>query len=146
MFSVSLEAKTRIGRNTNVIAAYAYTDARTLKSSPLTPENEGQRSTFIPYHQFSLWGDYALNSIGLPGVTVGGGVRRIGSSRSEIEAINHVTPGYTLVDAMISYTTGPWKLALNVTNLTDKTYVTCPYSSCRFGEPRNVVGTVSYRW
>jgi iron complex outermembrane receptor protein len=55
-------------------------------------------------------------------------------------------PAFTLFDAMVSYTTGPWKLALNVNNLTDKTYIgNCTYG-CFYGEPRRVIGTATYRW
>ena len=32
-------------------------------------------------------------------------------------------PSFTLLDAMVSYTTGPWRFALNATNLADKTYI-----------------------
>ena len=53
---VELEARTRIGRNANLIAAYAYTDARTLKASPLQPDAEGRRLDSVPFNQFSIWG------------------------------------------------------------------------------------------
>ncbi|MEJ5151002.1 hypothetical protein [Comamonas sp. MYb396] len=56
-------------------------------------------------------------------------------------------PGYVLFDAMVSYTTGPWKLALNMKNLADKRYVTsCSYHSCFLGEPRTVILSAAYRW
>lgn len=143
---LELEIRTSIGRNGNLVAAYAYTDARTIKSSLSTPEEEGKRTVSIPYHQFSLWSDYGLGAFGLPGWTVGGGVRYVGSSASYTTALNNTSPSYTVLDAMVSYAIGPWRLALNVTNLTDKTYVMCPYGGCSYGEPRNVVGTLSYRW
>ena len=53
---LELEARTRIGRNANLIAAYAYTDARTLKASPLQPDAEGRRLDSVPFNQFSIWG------------------------------------------------------------------------------------------
>ena len=53
---VELEARTRVGRNANLIAAYAYTDARTLKASPLQPDAEGRRLDSVPFNQFSIWG------------------------------------------------------------------------------------------
>lgn len=52
-----LEARPRLGRHGKLIAAYAYTDARTLKASPLQPEQEGQRASSAPYNQISLWGN-----------------------------------------------------------------------------------------
>lgn len=141
---IELEARTAIGRNANLIFAYAYTDARTTKASPLQPEQEGRRSVGVPYNQFSIWGDYNFGSFGLPGLKIGAGMRYVGDTRSPRS--NAVVPAYTLFDAMVSYTTGPWRFALNATNLTDKTYVgSCVYG-CFYGEPRKVIGTATYRW
>jgi len=141
---LELEARTRIGRHANLIAAYAYTDARTLKSSPLTPEKEGKRTSAVPFHSFSLWSDYEFGAFGLPGLKAGIGARYVGST--EALNITGTVPSYTVFDAMASYTTGPWKFALNATNLTDKNYVvSCTYG-CFYGEPRKIIGSVSYRW
>jgi iron complex outermembrane receptor protein len=47
---------------------------------------------------------------------------------------------------MASYTIKQWRFALNINNLTDKTYVaSCTYA-CFYGEPRKVIGTATYRW
>jgi len=141
---IELEAKTKIGQNANLIAAYAYTDARTLKSSPLTPELEGKRTGGVAYNQFSLWGDYSFGAFGLPELTAGAGVRYVGATRGLFTDLE--TPSYSVFDAMASYTTGPWRLALNASNLTDKNYLAlCPYR-CFYGEPRNVTATATYRW
>ncbi|MFN3988097.1 MAG: TonB-dependent siderophore receptor [Rhodocyclaceae bacterium] len=141
---VELEARTRIGRHANLIAAYAYTDAKTTKSSPLTPEEEGKRSGGVPYNQFSLWGDYSFGAFGLPGLKAGAGVRYVDATRGIW--VDAKVPAFTLFDAMVSYSTGPWRFALNATNLTDKTYVaSCTYD-CFYGEPRKVIASVGYRW
>ncbi|WP_315141036.1 TonB-dependent siderophore receptor [Achromobacter marplatensis] len=143
---LELEARTRIGRHANLIAAYAYTDARTLKASPLQPGEEGKRLNSVPFNQFSLWGDYGFGDFGLPGLRVGAGVRYVGSTRGMAHGTAVEVPSFTLIDAMVSYTTGPWKFALNATNLTDKTYIgSCTYG-CFYGEPRRVIGTATYRW
>jgi len=141
---VELEAKTSINRHTNVIAAYAYTDARTLKSSPLTPEQNGRRTGGVPYHQVSVWGEYVFGAFALPGLKMGAGVRYVGATIGTWTDLE--TPAYTVFDAMASYSTGPWRFALNVTNLTDRTYVAlCPYR-CFYGEPRKMTATATYRW
>ncbi|CAB5511031.1 Ferrichrome outer membrane transporter/phage receptor [Achromobacter anxifer] len=143
---LELEARTRIGRNANLIAAYAYTDARTLKASPLQPDEEGKRLNSVPYNQFSLWGDYGFGDFGLPGLRIGAGLRYVGSTRGIAHGMPVEVPSFTLFDAMISYATGPWKFALNASNLTDKTYIgSCTYG-CFYGEPRRVIGTATYRW
>lgn len=141
---VELEARTRIGRNANLIAAYAYTDARTTRASPLQPSQVGLRSPGIPFHQFSVWGDYNLGSFGLPQLKVGGGMRYQSETRPNSGNFN--APAFTLFDAMVSYQTGPWRLALNVTNLLDKTYVGSCTTGCFYGEPRKIIATATYRW
>jgi iron complex outermembrane receptor protein len=141
-----LEARTSIGRNTRLIAAYTYTDARTTEASPLQPEEVGKRSLGVPYNQLSVWGDYSFGDFGLPGLRIGAGVRYVGETRGLAHNTAVSVPSFTLVDAMVSYTTGPWRLALNFTNLADKTYVAnCTYG-CFYGEPRRVIGTATYRW
>ncbi|NHZ39228.1 TonB-dependent siderophore receptor [Massilia aquatica] len=143
---LELEARTRIGKSANLIAAYAYTDARTTKASPLYPEREGQRVDSVPYNQFSIWGDEGFGAAGLPGLRFGAGARYVGSTRGAAHGTPVIVPSVALIDAMASYSTGPWKLALNVTNLADKTYIgSCTYG-CFYGEPRKVIVTASYRW
>ncbi|OZI71650.1 TonB-dependent siderophore receptor [Bordetella genomosp. 12] len=139
-----LEARSRIGSSTNLIAAYGYTDARTTKASPLQPAQVGLRSPGIPFHQFSVWADYSFGQFGLPGFKLGAGVRYQSSTKPNTGDFN--VPAFTLVDAMAGYTTGPWSLALNVTNLFDKTYVGSCTTGCFYGEPRRIIGTASYRW
>ncbi len=143
---LELEARTRIGRHANLIAAYAYTDARTLKASPLQPDAQGKRLDSVPFNQFSAWGDYGFGDFGLPGLRVGAGLRYVGSTLGMAHGTRVQVPSFTLFDAMVSYTTGPWRFALNATNLADKTYIgSCTYG-CFYGEPRRVIGTATYRW
>lgn len=137
------EAKARVARNLSVLAAYAFTSAKTTKSN--TASEIGARSPFTPRHQASVWADYGLGELGLPGLTVGGGVRYVGSSTG-FAFLNASVPAYTVFDAMVSYATGPWKLALNVSNLADRTYIAnCTYG-CFYGEARKAIVSASYRW
>lgn len=141
---IELEAKGQASRNLQIIGAYTYTDARTTKASPLYPESEGKRTSGIPYDQLSLWGDYSLDGFSLPEVKIGAGARYVGETGSQWHSVK--APAYTVFDLMASYTNGPLRLALNITNLTDKTYLSsCPYR-CFYGEPQKAVGSASYRW
>jgi iron complex outermembrane receptor protein len=141
---LELEANTPVGDYANIIAAYTYTDARTLESGPLTPEDDGTRTGAIPYNQFSLWGDYSFGDFGLAALKAGLGIRYVDSTVGIW--MDAEVPSFTLLDAMLSYGVGPWRLALNVTNVTDKTYVaTCTYA-CFYGEPRRVTASVGYSW
>jgi iron complex outermembrane recepter protein len=140
---IELEAKTDVTDDLTILAAYAYTDAITTKSNIAT--EVGARNPFTPEHQASLWADYSLSHWGVPGLKVGGGVRYVGASNG-FAFLDVKVPSYTIFDAMASYTTGPWKLSVNATNLTDKTYVAnCTYG-CFYGQARNMIGTLTYRW
>ena len=140
---LELEAKTVVARNLSLLASYAYTDAKTTKSN--TASEVGTRSPFTPRNQASVWADYRFGDLGLSGLKIGGGLRYVGSTTG-FAYINTVVPSYTVFDAMLSYSTGPWKLSLNVTNLANKTYVSnCTYA-CFYGEARRAVATAPYRW
>ncbi|UJB65676.1 TonB-dependent siderophore receptor [Acidovorax sp. YS12] len=141
---LELEARTRVGRNAQLIAAYAYTDARTTRASPLQPSQVGQRSPGIPFHQLSIWGDYDFGRFGMPGLKAGAGMRYQSQTKPNTGSFD--VPSFTVFDAMVGYTTGPWRLALNITNLFDKTYVGSCTTGCFYGEPRKVIGTATYRW
>jgi iron complex outermembrane recepter protein len=54
----------------------------------------------------------------------------------------------TLLDALLAWENPTWRAALNVTNLTDKTYVaTClGRGDCWYGARRTVNATVTYRF
>lgn len=58
------------------------------------------------------------------------------------------TPSYTLVDALVELAWGPWSLAVNATNLFDKSFYSACLArgDCFIGAERNVFGTVSYRF
>lgn len=114
--------------------AYTYTDARL---------EDDERASLIPRHQASSWLDYTATGGAFDGVTVGGGVRYVGSSVDGDTKVGD----YTLVDAMIGYEFADgWQAQVNVNNLTDKEYVaSCDYW-CYFGESRSVIGSLSYRW
>ena len=90
--------------------------------------------------------DLARDLIGVPGVTVGGGVRYIGESWDGTDTIR--TPDYTLFDAMIRYETGPWRFQVNASNLADKRHVTTCLArgDCFFGLGRTVLGSATYRF
>lgn len=146
---VELEAKASLDA-LNLAASYSYTDARTTQSND--PTAIGQRVELVPYHSFGLWADYDLSGFGLKGLKLGGGVRYLSSTN--LIGYAYDVPGRTIVDAMLSYdfaaVTPSLKgmvLQVSAKNLFDKQYITCAGSTgCRYGDPRTVSASLSYRW
>ena len=136
-----LEVITRVTPDLDLIGAYAYVDARVESG-----DNAGKRVETVPEHQASLWAKYRLATFGLPGVTVGGGVRYIGESWDGADILR--TPDYTLFDAMVRYETGPWRFQVNASNLADKRHLTTCLArgDCFYGIGRTVLGSATYRF
>ncbi|CEJ15503.1 Ferrichrome-iron receptor precursor [bacterium YEK0313] len=144
-----LEARAQYGA-LGLIAAYSYTDARVTRSND--PREIGERVDVVPYHNLSAWADYDLTAFGLRGLKIGAGARYLSSANIMGYAAD--VPGRVLVDAMLSYDVGAAYPALkgmefkvNAWNLLDEKYLTCAGATgCRYGEPRTVRFTLSYRW
>ena len=90
----------------------------------------------------------------MAGLTIGGGVRSVGSSYGD-DVNSLVSPGYVVFDAAVRYDlvnlVRAWKgaeVTLNVTNLFDKSYYTSCSSNfyCQFGNGRLVLAGLRYRW
>ena len=122
----------RVTQNVDVIANYIYTD--------IDPQLEG-----MPKHMASLWGKYRFTLAGQPGFAVGAGTRFLSKFR---DGGAPETPSVTLFDAMVSYTNGPWRYALNVNNIADRTYeVVClDRGDCFYGARRTVMLSGAYRF
>ncbi len=112
----------------------------------------------MPYHTASLWLNYTFEQSALEGLTIGAGLRRIGSSYTAMDSDTGTQvkiPGYTLLDAAITYdfskANPDWKgvtLALSGTNLTNERYFTPGFysNSVLEGKSRTVKATLGYRW
>ena len=129
---VELELRGRVTKELDVIANYIYTD--------LDPQLEAQ-----PRHMASMWGKYRFALAGQPGFAVGAGVRYLSAFR---DGGAPETPAVTLFDAMLSYDNGPWRYALNVNNIADRTYeVVClDRGDCFYGARRTVMLSGAYRF
>ena len=132
---VELEARGQVVKGLEVIANYNYID--------LDEQLNG-----VPSQQTSLWTKYSFAAAGVTGLSVGGGVRHMNSFRDGTAPTAPTTPDVTLVDAMFAWDSPSWRVALNVNNLSNKTYVaTClSRGDCWFGAKRNAVLSATYRW
>lgn len=141
---LELEAKAALTKQLRLTASFSALDMKILSSA--IPEEVGTMPILTPKQTASLWLDYALGSA-LPGVSVGGGVRHVGKRHNDSSANVAWESAYTLADAAVRYDNGPWRFALNVSNLFDKEYLAGrAYGSYFRGTERNVMLTAKYRF
>ena len=142
---VEVEAQAEVAANLNLLLAYAWFDPKITQSN--TAGEQGQRPTFVPRQTLSVFGDYRLATVGLSDVKIGGGARYIGSSN--IIGATFDNKAYTLIDAVVEWTPGPYRFALNARNLFDKKYTAClsgGVNACRYGDPQQFSVTAGYRF
>ncbi|MCJ8521057.1 iron complex outermembrane receptor protein [Pseudorhizobium tarimense] len=148
---VELEITATLDNGLSLTGGYSYNDVEITK---LTPETVGNQHNSSPYHMFSLWADYEVQTGALEGLGVGAGVRYVGSSFGD----NVHTPvlengARTFVDAAIRYDLGKItpemegvKLQVNATNLLDEINQVCTTGFCYFDEGRKVIASMRYRF
>ncbi len=153
-----LEAKAALTANINMTAAYSYTDAEYTED---TLYNH-QRPVEVPRNMASLWMDYTFHETALSGLTMGAGVRYVGSSSSfysntyydeskRNKSFN--VPSYTVADATVKYDLARFgmpgsSVGVNVTNLFNREYVSSCYRdyACYWGAERQVTATATFRF
>ncbi|WP_225885194.1 TonB-dependent siderophore receptor [Leptolyngbya sp. KIOST-1] len=127
----------------NVIASYAYTDARVTQDNTIPV---GNRLFNTPIHSASLWTTYQIQSGNLQGLGVGLGVNYVGDRYGDLA--NSFTVGdYFLTNAALFYERDDWRMGLNINNLFDVNYISSTNNSRNFGNapgsPLSIVGSVS---
>ncbi len=129
---LELEYRGAITNTLDVIAHYNYID--------LDDQLEG-----IPRHQASAWGKWRFAVGNVSGFSLGAGVRWMNGFA---DGAAPRTPSVVLLDSMLAYDAGPWRYALNINNLTDKSYVaTClSRGDCWFGARRSVIASATYKF
>jgi iron complex outermembrane receptor protein len=134
-----IEASHALPGNFELLANYGYSRLKSESNTSLD---------YMPRHTASLW---STKTFGLPGeaqLRLGGGVVYNGKSVSTSDLWSIVTPARTTVDGLAEITWNSWRVALNATNLlNNKFYASClARGDCFVGAPRNVMGTVGYRF
>lgn len=141
---IELEAVASFDSGLNLRAAYTFLDVEITQSNDGTVGNVPYG---VPAHTASAWADYTIQSGRFAGLGYGGGVRFIGESWGD-DANSFKVAAVTLVDATLHYDWRQYRLAINAQNLFDKEYVASCFdlSGCFYGERRQVLGTLRYRW
>jgi iron complex outermembrane receptor protein len=149
---LEFEARGQVTSNIELIAALSLLDTEVSEST--TTSIIGNRPQAVPRYFGSLWANYTFDAGALEGLTLGGGLRFVGSSYAD-DANTVEADGYTLVDAALKYDFGAkhpdlkgLQATLNVTNLLDEEYYSsCSYGMfCQYGNGRTVVAGLKYKW
>ncbi len=128
----------------NIVAGYAYTNARITEDNTF---EVGNRLNNVPENAFSLWSTYEIQSGDLQGMGFGLGLFYVGERQGNLENTFQV-PGYTRTDAALFYNRNNFRIAINIENLFDIRYFESSQSELRvfYGAPFTVRGTVSWRF
>ncbi len=148
---IELEGKSEINRNLTMLASYTYLDD--IVTSTTVAGELGMHLPSIPANTAAAWADYTFHGGQLDGFGFAGGVRYLGESPGN-STNTYFIPSTTLVDAAIHYDFSSLgaqfkglNLAINATNLFDRTYVaSCQDYGCIYGLRRQVLATLRYRW
>ncbi|MGV3635309.1 MAG: TonB-dependent siderophore receptor [Pseudorhodoplanes sp.] len=133
----------------DIIASYSYIDAVITQGNFV-----GSQVESVPQNYASLWAKHKLTLFGVSGFSLAGGVRYIGESWSTgISPVTGLqttitTPDHTLFDAMFAYEDKNWRLQVTATNLADTIYFSSCLArgDCFYGNRRNVIGTLTYKF
>lgn len=134
--------------NANAVWMDPETRSDTLASNAtfgvLNQSIYGTRPTGVSRQTYSIWNSYQIQGGPARGLTFGLGI----THKSDAYADNlnlYKVPSYTVYDAAVSYRHSQWEAALNLKNLTDKTYYTNPtFAGALPGDPRSLYATLRY--
>jgi iron complex outermembrane receptor protein len=125
----------------NIIASYAYTDARVTKDDNLEPGNllEG-----VPFNSASLWSTYEIQAGDLQGLGFGLGLFYVGERQGDLNNSFQI-PSYLRTDISVFYRRNNWRAAINVNNLFNIDYIEATQRRTRVdpAAPLTVRGTIS---
>lgn len=132
---VELEGKVNVTEDFKITAALTAYNIEVTKDEDKTII--GKRPFIVPEVMASAKADYTFRGDWYDGISVGGGLRYVGSSWADNQNTLKV-PAATLVDLKLGYEKDNWGIDLNVTNVFDKAYVSSCQGAlvCSYGEGR----------
>jgi iron complex outermembrane recepter protein len=127
----------------NIIAGYAYTDARITEDNTF---DEGNR-LYAPENAFNVWTSYQIQAGSFQGLGFGIGLFFEGERQADL-ANTFEIPSYLRTDAAVFYERDRFRASLNVRNLFDVDYFENAFSALRVypGQPFTVQGSISWEF
>lgn len=106
----------------------------------------GTRPAGVATHMGSLWSTYQIQGGLARGLMFGFGVTYKGDSYADTLNLLKI-PSYVVLDAAVSYRIQKVDLAINIKNLTDKTYFTNPtFAGALPGNPLSAFGSIRFNF
>ena len=135
----------------NITEAWRLTAAFTALNLKVKDDADealiGKQPYLIPELQASLFAQYTFLDGTLEGLSLGGGVRYVGSSYAD--QLNTLkVPDVALIDLKLGYKKNNWGVDLNVTNVFDQDHVSgCQgVYVCSYGEGRKALLKAHLTW
>ena len=137
----------------DVQASYTYLDSKILTGTPVSffspTDSTGNQVAYVSKNNVAIWTTYDIATLmpGLPGkLLVGGGLNYRSRYFADPNMI-YLIPAATTMDGMISWENDRFRVALNVTNLTNKlTYASAFYWRDEPVPGRTFTGTVGVKF
>ncbi|MEH2015407.1 TonB-dependent siderophore receptor [Nostoc sp.] len=95
----------------NIIAGYAYTDARVTEDNDIPV---GELLQNVPKNAANLWTTYEIQSGDFKGLGFGFGLVFVGEQQGEFPNSNFQIPSYVRADAALFYRRDNWRVGINV--------------------------------
>nr|MBA4769296.1 TonB-dependent siderophore receptor [Sphingobium sp.] len=136
---IEVEASHTLPGNFELLLNYGYNKLKSEVNTNLD---------YMPRHIASAWTTKTFGVVGEAQLRLGAGVVHTGKSISTSSIWSIVTPSRTTVDALAEIDWRNWRLSINATNLlNNRYYASClARGDCFMGAPRNVMGTIGYRF
>lgn len=156
---LELEGHANLTPDLNLVVAYTHLDNVVTKGTPsglasAYTINAHKTPAGMPSNMASAWAQYTFSTEKLSGLSLGGGIRYVGSSFGSNDDSFSVH-AVTLLDGSVSYDLGAVSpkldgtaLQLSGTNLLDTVYVAGCTSTinCNYGVRRTVLASLKYKW
>ena len=144
---IELDISGEIAPNWNLIASYAYTNARVTEDNSIPV---GNRLPGSPYNSFGIWTTYQIPDGDLQGLGFGLGVNYVGNRAGDRQNTYEVGD-YFLTNAAIFYKRDQWRFGLNFNNLFNTNYISGVGGTSRNfgnspGAPFSVVGSIGIQF
>ena len=139
-----------IAPNWNILASYAYIDARITKTASNSEKDFDMQRPSTPRHSGNIWTKYIITEGFFKHLGLGAGYNFVTERFGQVgrRANTTVYPGYGLVNAVLYYKINQIQLQANLNNILNKTHWVGGYDKLRSfpGAPRNINVTVSYKF